>query len=321
MPIETQVTRLFGIAAPILSAPMAGVAGGKLAAAVSMAGGLGLIGGGYGDRAFLEREFAAAGSARVGVGFITWALARTPDLLRFALDRGPAAIMLSFGDIAPFAPLVHRAGVPLIVQVQTVEGARVAAAEGAAAIVAQGREAGGHSGERSTMALVPAIVDTVAPVPVVAAGGIADGRGFAAALVLGAAGVLCGTAFFTAQEALSHPTAKQVAVSASGDQTVKGRVFDVIRGHDWPQPWTIRTLANDFHRTWEDRIGTLRRQRARRCPEFVEAQATGNATIAPVIVGEAIDLVRASEPARDTVYRLVSDAVDVLAKIRSQTNH
>jgi nitronate monooxygenase len=196
--IVTPLTVALGLRHPVVLAPMAGVSGGALAAAVSRAGGLGLIGGGYGDRDWLEREFAAAGDARVGTGFILWALERQPDLLDLALDRDPAAVFLSFGDFGRFAGRVRRAGIPLILQVQTLAQARAALDAGADILVAQGTEAGGHGGARATLPLVPAVVDIAGEVPVLAAGGIADGRGLAAALMLGAAGALCGTAFYAA---------------------------------------------------------------------------------------------------------------------------
>jgi hypothetical protein len=188
--IRTPLTTLLGITHPVIAAPMAFVSGGALAAAVSNAGGLGFLAGGYAEsRDFLQRELRAAGNARVGVGFITWSLAeRDPELLALALDHAPAAVWLSFGDAEPFAGRVKAAGSALILQVQSVAMARQAVDLGADVIVAQGAEAGGHGDIRSTLPLVPAVVDAVHPVPVVAAGGIADGRGLAAALMLGAAG-------------------------------------------------------------------------------------------------------------------------------------
>ncbi|MGA9315428.1 MAG: nitronate monooxygenase, partial [Solirubrobacteraceae bacterium] len=119
MPLRTRVTERLGIEHPILGAPMAFAAGGRLAAAVTEAGGLGLIGGGYGNAEWVEREFAAAGNTRVGCGFITWSLARQPELLDRVLSHAPAALMLTFGDPAPFGPAIRRAGSVLICQVQT----------------------------------------------------------------------------------------------------------------------------------------------------------------------------------------------------------
>jgi nitronate monooxygenase len=130
-------------------------------------------------------------------------LEKAPEALDLALETQPAAVMLSFGDPTMFAPRIKAAGSTLICQVQSVAGATTAAEAGADVIVAQGRDAGGHAGMmRGTMGLVPAVVDAVAPIPVVAAGGIADGRGLAAALSLGAAGVLMGTRFAATRESL-----------------------------------------------------------------------------------------------------------------------
>ena len=143
MPLHTRLTELFGIEHPIISAPMGFVAGGKLAAAVSNAGGLGLIGGGYGDAEWLQQQFIAAGNAKVGCGFITWSLANKPELLDPVLERQPVAVMLSFGRPAPFAAKIKDSGAKLICQVQSLANAREAIDAGADVIVAQGGEAGG----------------------------------------------------------------------------------------------------------------------------------------------------------------------------------
>jgi nitronate monooxygenase len=314
--LTTELTQMLQLTTPILSAPMAGVAGGALASAVSRAGGLGLIGGGYGDREWLVRELDIAGDAGVGVGFITWALARDPALLILALERRPRAIFLSFGDLRPHAATIARAGIPLIAQVQTLADARMAIAEGAQIIVAQGTEAGGHGGVRATMALVPAIVDAVGDVPVVAAGGIADGRGLAASLMLGAAGVLCGTAFYVALESLAHPNVKAAAVRASGDYTVRGQVFDMVRGLEWPDEWKIRTLANNFYRQWAGNPEELKASLSEQQRAYRLAQQSGDVATAAVIVGEAVDLVNEIESAA-IVARITKGAQVRLAAFRS----
>lgn len=319
MALETELTRRLGIAAPVILAPMAGVAGGALAAAVSRAGGLGLIGGGYGDRTWLTDQLRLAGDAPIGVGFISWALETTPDLLRLALDQGPRAIFLSFGSIRPFAPIVRRTGATLIAQVQTLDDAKIAIAEGAQVIVAQGTEAGGHGGGRSTMSLVPAVVDVAGTTPVVAAGGIADGRGLAAALMLGATGVVCGTAFYASHEALSHPNAKNRAISASGDETTRGSTFDVARRLEWPKPWTLRSLENAFSRQWRDEPLKLQNQIDQVAPTYARAEAVGNIDTAAVVVGEAVDLVRSSESAAAIVANIIRDAENRLQQRESAT--
>jgi nitronate monooxygenase len=314
MTIQTAITKLFDIEHPVLLAPMGSVAGGALAAAVSRAGGLGIIGGGYGDRAQLTKEFEAAGNTAVGVGFITWSLAKQPDLLDVALDRAPKALFLSFGELGPFAPKIKQAGIPLIAQVQTLEQARRALAEGADVLVAQGAEAGGHGSTRATLPLVPAVVDIADGKPVLAAGGIADGRGLAAALMLGAAGVVCGTIFYASEEAAAHPNAKATTVAASGDHTERGTAVDVVRGIDWPAQWNIRTLQNTFTKRWSGDPAGLKAVAAQERDRFLAARDSGDTDIAPVIVGEAVDLIRQVRPAAEIVRTMVAEAEKRLRK-------
>lgn len=314
MAIRTVLTETLGISAPVLLAPMAGVSGGRLAAAVTNAGGLGFIGGGYCDPDWIAKEIKEAGNTQVGVGFITWALERNPDVLNRVIDQQPKAIFLSFGEIAGFAAPVKRANLPLIAQVQSVEQARRAAGEGADVIIAQGTEAGGHGSMRATMPLVPAVVDAVGDIPVVAAGGIADGRGLAAALMLGASGVLCGTAFVVADESLAHPNVKQDAVAGIGDATTRGSLFDIARGIDWPEQWTIRTLTNDFTRQWVNDLDGLGRNLAREQARYAKARDAGDTSISAVIVGEGIDLVRAQQPADAIMNAMIAQAEELLRR-------
>src|SRR5260221_3880727 len=162
MTLSTRLPRRLGIRHPILLAPMGSASGGRLEAAVTAAGGLGLIGGAYGDGDWIAAQFQEAGNQRVGCGFITWSLAKKPHLLAPVLARKPAALMLSFGDLRPFAPVVKAAGVALICQVQTIAHAGVALEAGADVIVAQGAEAGGHGASRGLFPLLPAVVDLIA---------------------------------------------------------------------------------------------------------------------------------------------------------------
>lgn len=308
MEFRTALTDLFGIRHPILLAPMGGVSGGALAAAVSRAGGLGLLGPGYHDEAWIEREFAAADGLPVGIGFITWHLARHPERLRAALAHKPVAIMLSFGDPAPFVPSIQAAGAKLVLQVQTLANARAAAALGADVVIAQGAEAGGHGAKRATLPFVPAVVDAIAPTPVAAAGGIADGRGMAAALVLGAAGVLVGTRFYACKEALGHPAAKARLVDEGGDATLRTTVFDLVRGLDWPAAFTGRALANRLSDAWHGREAELQRQLAAEQERYATAAEVGDISRAVVWASEAVDLIHDQPPAADIVERMVSEA-------------
>jgi nitronate monooxygenase len=324
MRLQTPLTRMLGIKHPVVLAAMDVVSDGRLTAAVSAAGGLGLLGGGYGDEAWLRAEMdareqyaSAAGSAttqRWGVGFITWSLAKQPQLLDLVLARRPDAIWLSFGDPAPFADKVKRAGAKLLCQVQTVAMARDAVAKGADVIVAQGGEAGGHGITRGTLALVPAVVDAVGDgVPVVAAGGIADGRGLAAALMLGAAGVCVGTRFYATEEAGGAEAAKGRILAASGDDTLRSIVFDLSRDNVWPAPFTGRCLRNAHAERWFGRELELVRDKATEVPKYLAARRQGDFDTAAVIAGEAVDLIHDLPSAGAVVERTVAEAVALLA--------
>lgn len=313
MPLTTAFTRFFGIERPVALAPMGGSAGGGLAAAVSEAGGLGLVGGGNGARDWLERELplAAARTSRPwGVGFQSWAAA--PDTVAWALEQGPRALMLSFGDPGPLARLARAAHVPLIVQVTTLDEARQALDLGADLLVAQGAEAGGHGGARATLPFVPAVVDLAAEVPVLAAGGIADGRGLAAALVLGAAGALIGTRFQTAEEALVPERVVAALLAGHGEDTERSRVLDIARAAPWPARYTARTLRNAFLEQWRDREEELSGDAAARAA-FREATARGDLDAVPVWAGEGLDLVTDTAPAAELLARITARAERALA--------
>jgi len=311
--MKTRLTEFFGIEHPIVSAPMAGISGGRLAAAVTSAGALGLLGGGYGDSDWLNREFGLAEGARVGCGFITWSLARQPELLDEALDQQPATIMLSFGDLRPFADRIHAAGVPLIAQVQTLDHARQALDAGAEILVAQGGEAGGHGMTvRSTFTLVPDVVDLAADrapeTLVLAAGGVADGRGLAAALALGADGVLVGTRFWASSEALVSPRAKQRAIKAGGDDTYRTRVYDVVRRLDWPPEYNERTLSNPFVDGWHGKEAELLAALPDAVATYEAAVAAEDYDIAAMFVGQAIGRIDDVRPAADIVADMAAEA-------------
>jgi nitronate monooxygenase len=307
--IRTALTEAFGLDNPLVLAPMASVSGGLLAAAVSNAGGLGLVGGGYGDSDWLRKELSLAQAETTqpwGVGLITWAA--THETVQLALDHGPHVFMLSFGDPRLYATDIKGAGCALICQVQDVEGARVAKAAGADFIVAQGTEAGGHGAARATLPLVPAVVDAVAPTPVLAAGGIADGRGLAAALMLGVQGVLMGTRFYAATESLGHWRAKEHIVAAKGEDTRRTRVFDVVRGHEWPEPYTGRALHNRFLERWEGREDALAAELDAEGRAFQEAVSEGDFETAMVWAGEAVDLIAEVASAGELVRNIGREA-------------
>src|SRR3954453_16623013 len=310
--IETALTRLLGIEHPILLAPMGSAAGGRLAASVTNAGGLGMIGSGYASTKAIRQELTEAGNIRIGIGFILWALERNQAALEMALEARPAAIMLSFGDPTPFTGRIKDAGCRIICQVQTLAQAKQAADAGADIIIAQGRDAGGHSATvRGTMGLVPAVVDAVAPIPVAAAGGIADGRGLAAALALGAAGISMGTRFTASRESLWDPAMKAAALAAGGDQTMQTRVFDIVRGAPWPSIYPGRALRNAFSTEWHWRQGELAARQAEVEKAYL-ATAPDAFSKRAVWAGEGVDLVNDIPSAAEIIERIIAQAVATL---------
>jgi nitronate monooxygenase len=317
MSITTPVTQLLGINHPILLAPMDLVADGRLVAAVDAAGGFGILGGGYGEEKWLLRELDLLdrSKARFGVGFITWSLAKQPRLLDLALERRPAAIMLSFGSPAPFVDRIKRTAAIVICQVQSVALAKEAVAAGADILVAQGTEAGGHRVTRGLVTLVPEIVDALGGrKPVVAAGGIADGRGLAAALMLGAAGVLMGTRFYASQEAAGAQGAKERIREATGDDTLRSIVFDISRRNVWSAPFTGRCLRNAHADRWFGREIELMRHLDEESAKYAGARDAGDFDIAAVIAGEAVGLIHDIPSAQDVIERVVREASALLTR-------
>ena len=315
MPLTTPLTRLLGVQHPILLAPMDAVACARLVRAVSNAGGFGILGGGYGEQSWLEQETAKLKdiSAPFGVGFITWSLAKRPELLDIALTARPRAIMLSFGDPEPFARRIKAAGALLICQVQDEDMACRALDAGADILIAQGTEAGGHGASRTTLDVVPAIVDlATGRVPVVAAGGIADGRGLAAMLMLGASGVLLGTRFYASEEADGADEAKRRICAARSGETLRGVIFDFSRNIVWPAPFTGRCLLNDHARRWMGREVELLQQGQAVVPDYMAARAAGNFDVAAVIAGEAVGLVHDIPPAAEIVHRIAGEAEQIM---------
>lgn len=313
--MRTALTERFALRHPIMLAPMGGVSGGALAAAVSNAGGLGMVGGGYGDLAWLERELETAARATQspwGVGLITWKATRAA--VDLALSYEPRAFFFSFGDASPYVDAVKSRGCALVCQIQDLHGAREAKAMGADLIVAQGAEAGGHGATRATLPLVPAVVDAVDPLPVLAAGGIGDGRGLAAALALGACGAVIGTRYCATPEALMHPRAVQRLVDGEGDHTLRTRVFDVARRYDWPARYTGRALRNRFIERWHGREAMLAADAAA-LEGYRDAQQRGDFDDALVWGGEVVDLVRAIEPAGALTERIGREALDRVRKL------
>lgn len=314
--LSTRLTKRLGLRHPIISAPMAFAAGGRLAAAVSAAGGLGLIGGGYGDADWLAQEFRAAGGEPIGCGFITWSLRKNPALLDLALAHHPKAIMLSFDDPVPLAERIKQRSVTLICQVQTVRDAKRALECGADIIVAQGAEAGGHGEMRATLTLVPEIADLVAKTApetlVCAAGGIGDGRGLAAALMLGADGALVGSRLWASREANVSERMHQAALQATGDETIRSQTMDLARKLPWPKRYTARVLKNEFIARWHGREDELAAVADKEAAKYRKAWAEGDPKGSNTFVGEVVGLIRDIRPAGDIIEGMVREACALL---------
>jgi len=326
---HTRFCDLLGVEHPIVSAPMGERwAGGTLAAAVSDAGGFGLIGGqdsegGPAQEAWLREQIRLARDRTdrpFGVGFIVPFLTafQQADLPRIALEEGVAALAFSFGDATPYVAAAHAAGVTVLVQVQTVAQARRAVAAGADVVVAQGTDAGGHCGEIGTLALVPAVVDAVGDVPVLAAGGIADGRGLAAALMLGAEGVWMGTRFVASDEWDGGEWRSAAVVAAGTEDTVRTLAYDRVWDDPFPDGIAMRVVRNVFTGEWHGREAEVVANRIELRAELKAAQAVGDAELGPVLAGQVAGLIQAVEPAGTIVRRIVAEAEALLRGRSSQ---
>jgi len=297
---------------------MALAAGGKLASAVSSAGGLGLIGGGYGDRDWILQQFEVSTSNSIGYGFITWALKSKPRLLDEIISLKPKAVFLSFGNPQPLAAQIKAAGITLICQVQTLKDAKCALDSGADIIVAQGAEAGGHGEKRSTFTLVPEVANLITshyPESLLcAAGGIADGRGLAAALMLGADGVVIGSRLWATDEALVHPNMHNCAINSSGDNTIRSKVMDIARHLNWPSRYTARVLQNEFTIKWHNNLTGLKTASETEAKKWAEAWNDGDTNIANTFVGEATGLINNITSAAKVLNSIASEAKELLNK-------
>ena len=313
--ITTSLCPLLGITHPILNASMAGTATGKLAAAVSEAGGFGMIGGTtpHGPE-WLREQIHLARSLTTrpfGVGFIS-SFPETEALARVALDEGVAAINHSFADPSPFVEATHAAGAKLFVQVQTLELAIRAKEAGADVIIAQGSDAGGHAGLVGTFALLPAIVDAVAPVPVIAAGGIADGRGLAAALLLGAQGAWMGTRFVASHEWGGGTWEQEAVLKATSDDTIQTRIYDLIGERPFPVENPDRMLRNAFIEQWNNRESEIPEHRDSLKEEIARGNERADVSVAGISAGVASGLITSALPAGEIIRTIVQEAETLL---------
>ena len=314
--IHTRVCDLLGIRHPIVLGGMAGHTSVPLVAAVSNAGGLGTLG--------VSR--IPAEQIPAGIAAIRAATARPFGVNFFLFDARQATIDVALGERPPvFAATwaradqdlralfgrAHEAGSVVMYQTGMVGEALRAKAAGADVIVAQGTEGGGHVGWMATMAVLPMIVDAVGPTPVLAAGGIADGRGLAAALALGAQGAVLGTRFLATVEAPLHPNFKQAVLDSDGHDTLLTEIPDVVRGNVWPGAMA-RARRNAFIERWAGREWELRARQPEVLAALQEAWAAGDADNVSLLIGQDAGLIRDIPAAGEVVERIVAEAEALL---------
>jgi nitronate monooxygenase len=315
--IRTRFTEMFGLDHPVMSAPMAQHSGGTLAAAVSAAGGLGSFGGVQPEKGpeWIRSEIAtirASTDRPFAVGFITQFIPLVAPLFEATLAEQPAAVTLSFTDPGPWIGPCKDAGAKVICQVQTFEGAELAMAGGADVLVAQGTEAGGHTGMMSLLPFLAGVVERYPGVPVLAAGGISNGRALAAALTAGADGAWLGTVFLATPEAVEvDEIHKQMIVDSDGEDTVFTRAYDIAYGASWPAPIGGRVRRDSFTDEWSEREAELRQKTA-------ESAASTAPETSARYYGQSARFVTGIRPAAEVVRSLSEEAERIL-RSRPQT--
>ncbi len=313
--LHTSLTTSWHLRYPIVGAPMAYVGRGRLARAVSQAGGLGMIGIGSTESVeFLAREAAfARGTDQLhfGIGMHAWAIEKRPDLLHAAIEAAPFLVSISFGSPAPYVEQLHQQGILLATQVNTRAEALHAAQVGVDIIVVQGMEAGGHiTGHVSTLPLLQSVLEVV-DLPVLAAGGIASPRGVAAALAAGAEGVWVGTCLLASPECENTEQARRHIVQAQETDTLVTRAFDVAQGLAWPAQYPGRALRNRFTDEWHAHVEALPQASEAR-QQLAEAVAHKNYDLAYIYAGEAVGLVMREQPAAEVIRHLGDGAEQLL---------
>jgi len=312
--ISTDLTRLIGVRHPIVSAPMAGWSGGELAGAVSAAGAFGMIGAGSATPTgwISGQAEIARRHGPFGVGLMSWALEGRPELLDAVLAERPASVSLSFGDPTPYVERVREAGAVVMSQVQDAEKAERAIEAGVDVLVAQGTDAGGHTGRVGTMPLLQKVLEIGerAGKPVLAAGGIGTGRAVAGVLAMGASGAWIGTRFCATAESTGTEEAKRLILNADETATVHTRVFDLVQNIPWPEEFAGRAIRNSFSGRWHGREDQLEEQRSAVGPAFEATR--GDYAEDFVYAGQAAGLVGDIPPAGELVARLMAEAEDRL---------
>ena len=314
--LQTAFTRLVGIDHPVVCAGMgSGASDGGLAGAVSEGGGLGVIGASGlapEDVTTMAERARELTSKPFGINLLLFG---AEELLDLVLSLEPAVLSTAWPrddqDLQAIFTRAHETGAKVMHMVPTVDDAKRAAEAGADVIVAQGTDGGGHIGEVGTTVIVRQVVKAVAPLPVLAAGGLADGAGLASALALGADGVLLGTRFLAAEEGPMPDWYKQAIVESDGYDTVVTTVADTLSGQDWPGAWG-RVLRTSIIEEWLGREPELRRRRGEVRAALAKAWESAPPYPGPIWAGQSAGLIDAVEPAGEIVARIVAEAEEIL---------
>jgi enoyl-[acyl-carrier protein] reductase II len=320
--LKTPLCDLFGIEVPIILAPMGTCTSAELAAAVSNAGGLGGIGTLFRATAAIKRDIELVPtmtSRPYAINHIPQTL--DAEAFRYTLEARPAMISFTLSD--PGDDLIrqaHNVGARVMVQITTVAQAVQAAKRGVDVISAQGSESGGYCGEVSTMALVPQVVDAVSPIPVVASGGIFDGRGIAAALMLGAVGVNLGTRFIASTEAPAPKEWKEAITAAQSEDAIKVEVINDIS----PLPGTagfntvLRSLHTAFLDEWSAKREQARRERDRLRALIVSTTQAGHQHECLLTAGQTVGGINEILSVNEIMRRLVAETEAALSSVTTR---
>jgi enoyl-[acyl-carrier protein] reductase II len=310
MQMKTELCNLLNIKYPLFQGAMAWIAGGKLAAAVSQTGGLGVIGAGNADCTWIRQEIVLS-RRLTDKPFAVNLMLSSPnikDVVDLVIQERIPVVTTGGGNPGPYIDRLKQANIKIIPVVASVALAKRLSRLGVDALIAEGTESGGHIAEMTTMCLVPMIVDAV-DIPVIAAGGIADGRGFMAALALGAQGVQMGTRFICAEECNVHPAYQEKVIKAQDRDTI---VCGTSTGHP------VRAIHNKFTRSYlqSEKAGISKQDleemgRGR----YPAAAVSGNLEDGSILAGQICGLVQKVQPAAEIIADIINDAEQVYRRL------
>ena len=315
--LRTRFTDLLNLDYPVMSAPMSNHSGGQLAAAVSLAGGLGTFGGtnDFGPEWLRQQIAHVRGRTErpFGVGFITQLVEYDTTNIEIALDERVPVFIFSFADPDPWLTRAKDAGAIAICQVQSLELARQAVDAGADALLAQGNEAGGHTGEMNLLPLLVELVERYPYIPVLAAGGVTSGRALAGVLAAGAEGASLGTVILATPEAVEVPEEfKERIILSDGQDSTFTRVYDLLGARPWPEGIAGRVYRNRLVREWDGRDAEILARREELASDVAAARANHDPELSAVYLGQGAGQVTDIRPAADVVRDICAGAEDVL---------